>query len=79
MKGYYKNADTNRNNDILLKETSKKIKDGKNIEEVTLTKLPDIVYASDQPYLEGWEYIYVWIKEYYDLPESLIINYQEEK
>lgn len=78
MKGYYKNVEVNKNNDLLLKEVSKKIKRGENIEEVHLTKLPDIVYASDQPYLEGWEYIYVWIKEYYDLPSSLIIKYQEE-
>lgn len=74
--GYYKNATINKHNDLALKEISKRIHNGENIEQVYLNKLPDILYSGEQPYIEGCEYILDWIYEYYDIPSSVQIEYR---
>ncbi len=76
--GYYRNAEVNIQNDLLLKEVSKEIKNGKDIQKIELQKLPDDLYALDMPYMEGFGYILPWIKNYYELPEHFEIFYREE-
>lgn len=73
--GYYSNNKVNKENDLSLRETSKNIKDGKNVDIIYLEKLPDISYSSLMPYQEGFEYILFYIREYYDLPEGIKIIY----
>lgn len=75
-KGYYNNSFVNKYNDNILQQSSLKIKQGKNIEEIVLKKLPDIAYSGDQPYIDGFEYIKKWIKNYYELPERIKIVYE---
>ena len=74
-KGYYENYQVNYNNDLKLKEVSKKIKNGEEIKKVELEKLPNDMYSEHQPYQDGFEYISFYIHQYYDLPEDLIIVY----
>ena len=74
--GYYRNVSVNRHNDMALKEISMRIKNGEEIEHVFLSKLPNILYSGEQPYIEGCEYILGWIYEYYDIPSSVTIEYR---
>ena len=78
LHGYYTNNDENIYNDSILKETSKRIKNGEKIDKVKLKKLQDLVYGTDVPYLEGLDYIYEYIKYYYELPQDLEIVYDGE-
>lgn len=75
-KGYYLNSSINKENDKILSETSIRIKNGENIEKVTLKKLNNILYSGDQPYTEGNDYITTYIKEYYNLPNNIKIIYE---
>ena len=74
--GYYRNNYVNKQNNKILSETSKKIKNGENISEIKLNKLADLTYSGDQPYTKNNGYILIWIIEYYDLPEDIKINYE---
>lgn len=75
-RGYYRNSFANKENNQILVDTIQKIKNGEKIEKIVLHKLPDILYAGEQPYTEGYEYILTWLREYYDLPEDIIISYE---
>lgn len=74
--GYYKNNYVNKNNHETLLLASQRIKDGEKIEKIRLKKLPDMLYASDQPYTEGYEYIQFFIKCYYQLPQEIELIYE---
>ena len=75
-KGYYENNETNIYNDKVLQDSSKKINDGNKIKVIELKKLPDITYSGDQPYIDGFEYINMWIKNYYSIPNDVKIIYK---
>ncbi len=74
--GYYENSFVNHSNEQLLLDVSSRIKNGENVSEVVLQKLPNILYSSEQPYQEGYEYILDWMKSYYELPSSIVIRYE---
>ena len=74
--GYYKNNNVNKNNHETLLLMSEKIKNGEKIEQIKLKKLPDMLYACDQPYVEGFEYIQFYIKCYYQLPQEIELVYE---
>ena len=74
--GYYKNNNVNKNNHETLLLMSEKIKNGEKIEQIKLKKLPDMLYACDQPYIEGFEYIQFYIKCYYQLPQEIELVYE---
>ncbi len=75
--GYYKNNNVMKSNDALLKETSKKIKQGEDITVVkNLKKIPDNLYAIEMPYDEGYSYIQTYMKYYYDLPQDIEFEYK---
>jgi hypothetical protein len=73
---YYKNSDINDYNDTTLKEISERISNGETIEKVTLKKLVDETYGSEMPYIPGNEYMFPWIKNYYSLPQDIVIDYE---
>lgn len=75
-RGYYRNNKINEQNDKILEEASKDIKNGKIIETITLSPLPELTYSGDQPYIGNNDYILTWVKEYYDLPSSTKIIYK---
>lgn len=74
--GYYTNHKVNFENDYTLREVSKEIKQGKQINEINLKKLNNPLYTIEQPYDEGYEYIKEWIKKYYDLPSQTVLIYE---
>ena len=74
--GYYKNSSINRENDKILTQVSERIDKGEDIRQVTLKKLNNILYSGDQPYMEGNDYITIYMKEYYNLPKDLDIIYE---
>lgn len=74
--GYRRNNWVNVHNDHVLREASKQIEIGEPIENITLLKLTDFTYSAEQPYMPGFEFIQVWMKQYYNLPENIIINYE---
>ncbi len=73
--GYYRNASINLKNDESLKKVSQELKHGNVIKDIKLDKVKNILYSGDQPYTIETEYIKYYIREYYDLPEDFIINY----
>lgn len=50
------NRIVNKSNDVILRNTSKQIKDGEDISSITLYKLIDKNYGGAQPYEEGYIY-----------------------
>lgn len=75
-KGYARNDQTNRENHQKLLEVSEKIEAGEVVEKVKLSVLPDITYSAEQPYMEGCDYILIWMKKYYHLPQEIEIIYE---
>lgn len=75
-RGYYRNNFVNEQNETKLINASNDIKNGKNIEKITLNMLPDLTYSGDQPYIGNNDYILTWVKEYYDLPSDIKIIYE---
>lgn len=51
-----------------LAESVRDIESGRTIEEIELHKLYDDRYATNMPYQDGFAYIEVWMKNYYELP-----------
>ncbi len=76
-KGYYENSHVNTENDQKLRAVSEQIANGEEVTEVTLKQLPNILYSGEQPYTEGNDYIKYYIRQYYNLPEDFVINYEE--
>ncbi len=77
MGGYYKNASVNKENNKMMTENAKRIKAGEKINIITLKKLPDLKYSDYQPYMKGCDYIYFFMKEYYDIPKDVRIIYND--
>jgi len=75
-RGYLKNYVINERNDQVLVEVSKRIKNGGEISEVVLEKLPDPLYSAEQPYQKNYEYIIHWMHVYYDIPSDVLITYE---
>lgn len=76
--GYYKNNDEKTYNDKVLIDVSKRIKSGEDIKFVKLKKLEDLTYGIEEPYLEEFSYIKIYMKYYYDLPNDIEFIYEEE-
>ena len=76
VKGYYNNNFINQYNDEQLLIASQKIKSGETIDNIKLKKLIDPTYGGDMPYYENREYILTWIKNYYSIPQEVIIIYE---
>jgi len=71
IRGYAVNSPIMESNDRILRHMAQAIRNGTEIEKIELSKLPRKRYAADMPYSENFEYIDVWIKEYYDLPPEI--------
>ncbi len=76
--GYYKNNDEKTYNDKILIDVSKRIKLGEDIKFVNLKKLEDLTYGIEEPYLEDFSYIKIYMKYYYDLPNDIEFIYEED-
>lgn len=66
--GYKNNYEINQRNSHELIQAAKACEDGQTVEEVVLYKLKNDTFAQMMPYQEGYHYIEVWMKNYYELP-----------
>ena len=62
--GYLSNRDALIKDDLILSEYDDET-------ELFLSKLPNGVYAPSMPYDKDLEYIEYWMKQYYDIPNSV--------
>lgn len=70
-KGYKVNYSYHINNDMELKNASVSIKKGNKINQINLQKLNNTICSNMMQYEEGFEFIKVWMCEYYDLPQEI--------
>lgn len=75
--GYKNNHEISAINHYKLLETGRKIKAGKAEEEVILYKLTDDIFANCMPYQPGFDFIEVWMKKYYELPQDIDFYWQD--
>ena len=47
------------------------------MDKIILKKLPNVLYCGEQPYMDGYDYILGWMKEYYNLPSEIDIQYEK--
>ncbi len=75
--GYHNNVDINWMNHYKMLEYSEKIKKcGDSVEDndgIFLYKLNDILFSNMMPYQQGFDYIEYWMKNYYEIPQSIPI------
>ncbi len=69
--GYKANYSYHIQNDKELKDAGLKIKQGNEIKQVTLQKLNNTICSNIMQYEDGYEFIKVWMCEYYDLPQEI--------
>ncbi len=74
--GYYINNSVKKYNDTILIKTSEKIKNGEDIKSIKLKRKISEVYGSEEPYFDGYDYINIYIRNYYGLPETIQFIYE---
>ncbi len=74
--GYAANSLVMESNDRLLRQAAQAIPEGAIVQKIRLKTLPNDLYAAEMPYSPGYEYINWWIKEYYDLPLDIDLNWK---
>ncbi len=75
--GYLENSKINKENEKKLTTASRQIKNGEDVDKIILKKLPNVLYCGEQPYMDGYDYILGWMKEYYNLPSEIDIQYEK--
>ena len=58
-------------NEATLEYNDKIMSDYTDENELFLKKLPDDTYMTAMPYVEGFDYIEYWMKQYYDIPNDV--------
>ncbi|WP_099469823.1 DUF6056 family protein [Konateibacter massiliensis] len=71
LDGYQVNSAANIQNDKELKNASERIKNGEAIETVNLQKLENTICSNIMQYEEGFEFVKVWMCEYYNIPQNI--------
>ncbi|OYO43078.1 hypothetical protein CG709_20260, partial [Lachnotalea glycerini] len=77
LDGYQINRSYHINNDTELKNTAKKIKNGVKVKSVTLQKLNNTICSNIMQYEDGFEFVKIWMCEYYDIPQNIEFNWVE--
>lgn len=75
--GYYKNAAANEANHTALLDAHRNISSGKVVEQVNLQKLPCEDYGNVMPYWDTYDFIEVWMKYFYKLPQDISFVWQD--
>lgn len=76
MAGYKSNYEIHRINDQALMQVKSKIQAGENVEDILLYRLRNDNYANMMAYQEGFEYIELWMKKYYEIPYEVRFRYE---
>lgn len=74
--GYQKNITIHRDNQQTLVCSQVAIQQGADISIIYLKKLKDDQYAGAMPYIEGYDYINYWIKDYFKIPLDVELVWQ---
>ncbi len=79
--GYHKNIGIHWMNHNTLVEYSERIKDNDQAvdenEGIILYKLDNLLFANFMPYQDGYDYIEYWMRNYYEIPQSIPIYWEE--
>jgi len=75
ISGYQKNYEINEINHYKLVETKKSWKAEREDREILLYKLHDDTYANCMPYHPDFDFIEVWMKKYYELPDGITFSW----
>ncbi|MDE7310792.1 MAG: hypothetical protein K2N87_04090 [Eubacterium sp.] len=75
--GYKNNYAISQMNHYKLLETKNRCNAGKAEQEVLLYKLMDDTYANCMPYHPGFDFIEVWMKKYYELPDEIVFYWMD--
>lgn len=71
LRGYESNWEINQINHYNLIEASKKYKVGSDIDDIIVYRLYNDKYAGELPYHAGFDFIEYWMKNFYELPQSI--------
>jgi hypothetical protein len=71
------NSEFHISNDAALKNVKNQIENGEDIKSVKLHKLNNTVCSNIMQYEEGFEFVKVWMCEYYDIPQDIKFIWEE--
>jgi hypothetical protein len=77
LDGYKMNSEFHISNDAALKNVKNQIENGEDIKSVKLHKLNNTVCSNIMQYEEGFEFVKVWMCEYYDIPQDIKFIWEE--
>lgn len=69
--GYHRNAETQEINDAIMRVNCVAIQQGAQVDEITLYRLQDDLYANSMAYQPGTDFIEYWLKYYYRIPQEV--------
>jgi hypothetical protein len=73
--GYKANYTYHISNEKALENVKEQIDNGLLVKSVELKKLQNQICANYMQYDEGYQYIKVWMCEYYDIPQNIEFNW----
>lgn len=74
-KGYYANAEVNDINDSILREKSAQIQSGNEVNSIDMYRMREEGYPYIVPYNDSFSFMVVWLKEYYNIPQDVTLNW----
>ncbi len=75
-RGYEVNMKVHRYNDAMLYAASDACRRGEDVKQVQLYQIPDKYCAQEMAYYPGFEFMTGWMREYYDLPQAVELQYE---
>ena len=75
-RGYSANYQIHRINDRLIRENVQRIRQGEEISSISLYQNVDPLCSCEMVYNENFSYMIYWMDEYYDLPDTVELNYE---
>lgn len=74
--GYRLNYQVLMYDDAVFKESAEAIRQGEEISSIEVYELPDMLCKNEVVYDENFSFMNVWMRQYYDLPESVEFDYR---
>lgn len=75
ISGYRANYEINQKNNQILIAAREQYNENKLNKTIVLYRLKNDIYAQMMPYQEGYDYIEVWMKKYYELPDEVAFEW----
>mgnify|MGYP003373739554 FL=1 len=74
--GYRINYQVLMYDDAVFRESAEAIRQGADIETIEVYELPDLLCKNEVVYDENFSFMIAWMRQYYDLPESVEFEYR---